>query len=179
MNSTARATSTSRPLPLRLVNTIAAGGAGVAGVLLGIMTLHIVVDVLARNFFGRLLPYTLDVVQYLWMPGLAILALGLTELRGDHIRVTVLLDALSPLTSRLVDTLSGVVSVALVGWVTILCWEKALEARAIDEIAAGTGFPVWPGRFLVAIGVTLMLAGAVARIWILNRPASTERNLDQ
>jgi TRAP-type C4-dicarboxylate transport system permease small subunit len=154
----------------RAIDKLAAGGLGLASVLIGLMGLNIVLDVVGRNVFGQPLPSTLEMVQFLWMPGLAILALGHTTLRSEEIRVTVLTDALSPAGAKVADIASAVVAGGLMGWVMVLCWERALVSFQLDEKTAGTAFPIWPGRFLVAIGVTILLIAIVGRLSDLLRP---------
>ncbi|MGX7727521.1 TRAP transporter small permease subunit [Rhodococcus sp. 5G237] len=163
-----------RPVVLRLVDRIAAGGVGLAGVLVGLMGFNIIIDILAR-VAGDPLPATLDMVQYLWMPGLALLALGSTELRSEQIRVTVLTDALSPVGAKVADIVGAIVVGGLMAWVTVLCWERAFAAFEIGEKTAVTNVPIWPGRFLVAIGVTLLLICAGARLCELFGMRATEK----
>ncbi|WP_054685861.1 TRAP transporter small permease subunit [Microbacterium sp. No. 7] len=138
----------------------------VAAAALGILMLHVVVDVIGRALWGRPLPATLEIAQYWWMPLLVFLAMAGTQRRDENIRVTLLIEGLPPRARRVAD----VVGLALLALVTALLLaaqtSDALHAAAIGEASLGSSVPVpiWPVKLLVLLGLAALLAQTVLGI---------------
>jgi len=158
------ARSAARPLPLpvrlidRLTNIVAVLAA--AGVVL--LVLNIVVDVIGRLLFNAPFPGTIEHTTYWWMPMLALLAFAFTEQRQEHIKVTILLDALPLRMRQIVEGIFGLMATALLIALTYYAWHDAMRGYNFQETTASSPpVAVWPFRFVAVIGMaTIALQSA-------------------
>lgn len=145
------------PLVLRVVDRVSQVAAVGAAVALWALLVNVVVDVLARAFLGRPLGLTLELTTYWWMPVLVALSYAVTEQRGDHITVTLLLDRLSPRLRRVVESTFSALGAALVlllAWYTL---RSALEAAEV-QLRANSNPPLeyWQVKFVAFLGLLLL-----------------------
>jgi TRAP-type C4-dicarboxylate transport system permease small subunit len=150
------------PALLRTVDRLTdiVGVLGAAGVVL--LVLNVVVDVVGRLAFHAPFPGTIEYTTYWWMPMLALLAFAFTEQRQEHIKVTILLDALPLRFRQIVEGVFGLIATALIIALAYYSWESAMRAYDFQEVTASSPpVAVWPFRFLgpLAMG-TLALQSA-------------------
>jgi TRAP-type C4-dicarboxylate transport system permease small subunit len=137
----------------------------VCGLAIGLMALHVIVDVVARNVLGRSLHDTLAFVSYLWMPIIAYLALGAAQLGREHMSVTLLVDHVGPRTRRVVETVADVLVAALLLYLTVLAWYAVQDSWYIDERVGLTRWLVlWPVKAVVTVGLALYCVSTVATV---------------
>lgn len=136
-----------------------------------VMGVHVVVDVLSRAIFNSPLGGTIDYVQYWWMPCIAFLAMAHTQALEQHLRVTILVDRLSPAVRRQVDIAAYLLSAVAIAALVFYGWIEAVGAWEVGEAALGTVVvPIWPLRFVAFIGllvfflqILVMLGRAIGR----------------
>jgi len=146
----------------RMTNVVAVLAA--AGVVL--LVLNIVVDVVGRLLLGKPFPGTIEYTSYWWMPTLALLAFAFTEKRQEHIKVTILLDALPLRMRQIVEGSFGLISTALIAALAFYAWEDAMKAYAFQEVTASSPpVPVWPFRFVAVIAMGMLALQSAATTW--------------
>lgn len=151
------------PAPLRLIDRLTdiVGMLGAAGVIL--LVLNVVVDVIGRLVFHAPFPGTIEYTTYWWMPMLALLAFAFTEQRQEHIKVTILLDALPLRFRQIVEGVFGVIATALVIALAYYSWESAVRAYDFQEVTASSPpVPVWPFRFLAPLAMGMLALQSAA-----------------
>jgi TRAP-type mannitol/chloroaromatic compound transport system permease small subunit len=137
----------------------------VGGIATVCLMLNIVIDVIARNFFDRPLPGTLDLTQFVWMPSLVALGLGYALLRGEHVRVNLLTAPTGPLVQRIIEVVGMVFTL---GTTAAFIWfgtDRAAAAMELDERAVGTRWlQIWPYRWVIVVGLIGLLLQAFAQL---------------
>jgi TRAP-type C4-dicarboxylate transport system permease small subunit len=142
---------------LRIIDRLGdvfAYGAAAALVLLAV---NIFVDVLGRAFFNTPLTGTLEMTAYWWMPMLTLLAFAFTERKQEHIKVTILLDALPLRMRQIVEGSFGILATVLLIALTYFTLVDALESAEIGQTTASAPpVHIWPFKFVAVAGVALL-----------------------
>ena len=134
----------------------------VSAIGLGLMVVHITLDVAGRTGFRNPLPGTLEFVQYVYMPVIALCAMAMAERMGQHPRVTVLLPADGTASRRAVDIIGQVTLIVVVGLLFYYGIGAAEHSIAIDEsVIAAINVPVWPAKVIAVIAFGAFLLQAV------------------
>jgi TRAP-type mannitol/chloroaromatic compound transport system permease small subunit len=82
--------------------------------------------------------------------------LASTQMRGEHIRVMVLLDRLSPERRAWFELLTLAIGFSLMFVIAWHCLPYAIDSYASNERGLGSGsIPVYPGKFSFFAGCTL------------------------
>jgi len=122
-----------------------------AVVVLFVMTLHVVANALMRTFLRQPIPDTLEVVQFWYLPIIALLGMIAAQQAGQHIAAELIYDKLTPQGKKIYSSVGLVLCMAVsIGFV----WFGGLEAIHAAEIgrtSGPTGLPIWPVYFLVPI----------------------------
>lgn len=85
------------------------------------------------------------------------LGIPLAQARRNHIRVELLVRLLPPWARRGFDFVQHALSALLFGLVAWFGWQAGLHSFRVGEFAAGLiNYPIWPARFALAFGATLM-----------------------
>ncbi|MFQ5935954.1 MAG: TRAP transporter small permease subunit [Acidiferrobacterales bacterium] len=85
------------------------------------------------------------------------LAMSLAQARRNHIRVEVLVNRLPKRLQKAADFVQYVLGVVFFGLIAWFAWPAAVHSFSVGEYAPGLiNFPVWPARFILAFGATLM-----------------------
>ncbi|PHR52772.1 MAG: hypothetical protein COA47_17485 [Robiginitomaculum sp.] len=126
------------------------------------LALTIFVDVIGRAFLNAPLPGTLETTAYWWMPVLTLLAFAETERRQEHIKVTILLDALPRRLRQLVEGSFGILATCLLFAMAYYTLIDALESTRYRTVTASSPpVAIWPFKYVAVAGV-LMIALQVA-----------------
>jgi len=158
-----RAAAQPAPMPVRIIDRLTdiVAVLGAAGVIL--LVLNIVVDVVGRLAFHAPFPGTVEHTTYWWMPMLALLAFALTEKRQEHIKVTILLDALPPRMRQIVEGVFGLLATALIVALAYYSWEDAMKSYDfLEETASSPPVAVWPFRFVAVIAMAMLALQSAA-----------------
>ena len=90
------------------------------------------------------------------------LAVSYTQHKRGHIRVEVLVKRMPGWMRKVSDILRHLFSVLVFGLIAWCTWPAAIHAFNVGEYATGlVNFPLWPARFVLAFGVTLMTAQCI------------------
>lgn len=88
------------------------------------------------------------------------------QIRRSHIRVELFYLKASPKARSLMDIVASLAGIAFFGLVT---WQGGLEALYSLEIGEATSglvrFPLWPARWMLVIGSTLMILQLAQDLW--------------
>ena len=151
---------------LRVITDRAARAGGLIGALaVGLLALHVSLDVAARKLFGTPLPGTLTIVTYYYMLILAFAPLAAVEAVRGHIAIGFLGEGRTRPSRRharsLMDLAAGLM-MALLAW---RGWIAAVRDWDIGAVQAQSSLmvPVWPARFVVPLGAGLMALVLVGR----------------
>ena len=119
---------------------------------------------------GRLLHFNLpgtDAYAGYLMAGAGFLALAHTLKRGEHIRVTLLLSALSGRARHALELWALGASAALAGLLAVYSLRLAWQSRAFNDISTSNdATPLWLPQLAMAAG-TLILLIALVDEWLL------------
>ena len=156
------------PSWVRAIDRIITVFVWIVGVLVILMALNILVDVTARSLFGITIDGTTELATYAWMPGVACLAMGYAQLHNEHIRVTLLVEHVSPQAQRLLAVFAEMVALVLGTWILQLCWISLNDSLLLGEAAnALTWLPLWPGRLCLVLAYGGIVLCAIVRLYRL------------
>ena len=121
-----------------------------------IMMLHIVTHALMRSLFDAPIYGTNEIVEYWYLPIVALLGIPASQLQKEHITVTMLTERARPATASVFTVfaciLGTLVSLAF-AWFGLI---KALEYMVIGSTADVSDIITWPVYFLVPIVFVLL-----------------------
>jgi TRAP-type C4-dicarboxylate transport system permease small subunit len=134
-------------------------------IVMGVMVLHITVDVVCR-FFDIALPGTVAFVANYYMLFVTFLPLVVAERERSHIEVEVVAQNFRPRIQALLRLFAWILAAALLGF---LGWESAHEAmRAYRArmfiIEQSIRFDTWIPYFVLPVGYLLAAAVAASRV---------------
>lgn len=131
--------------------------------ILGLAT-HMVVDVSLRFFLNTPIEGTIEYVTYWYMPMLVFSALALTQRKQENIDLPMLHERLS---LGMQSVSSIIAHTVTIGFVAIIGWyglENALLQTAAGEFTPATNTLVWPTRWIVPLGVAVLILQLVVHI---------------
>ena len=127
----------------------------IASTILIILVLLIVADVILRYFFGKGIPGSYELTEYMF--GLIVfLGLAYTQIEGRHVFVDLVIKRFPPRMRKILGFLSQILVTLLlmvIGCETILravtCWRR-------HEVSGVLGIPLAPFIFAAAIGILVL-----------------------
>jgi len=135
-----------------------------SGLVFALMALHIVADVCGRYLFKTPLPGTVEIVASYYMVLLVFLPLAYVQQRDKHFVAGIFTDRLPP---RILLPLIGITDLVMAAVAALLTW--AAVSAAIHATHSGEQvqmaeylLPIWPGRWLVPLGLGTMCLYALA-----------------
>lgn len=137
------------------------------------MMLHVTANALSRSLLDHPLEHTLEIVQYWYLPIIALLGFVAAQARGQHIAADLVYEKLPPVAQ-------GPMLAVLYGVSALVCaafarysWPEALDARRLGQTAGVTDLPSWPVYFLVPLVFAILAVQlAVAAVAAVVRPES-------
>lgn len=154
------------------------GAAWLAALFMVALLLAVLASVLGRQFHFNI-PGTDAYAGYM-MAGAGFLALAHTLKRGEHIRVTLLLQALSPRARHRLEVWALFAASVLAGLVAYYSMRLAWQSHAFNDISTGNdATPLWLPQLSMALGTTILAIGLVDELVLELRgrrapPASSE-----
>ncbi len=142
-----------------------------AGYLAGLFLIGTLLAVLA-SIFGRLIPALdlpgADAYAGYCMATAAFLALAPTLRRGEHIRVTLLLNHLPTAAHRWLDVFCHLIAVFMAGALAWYSIRLVLQSREFVDISTGLdATPLWIPQLGMAIGTSLFTLAFVMDLCLL------------
>lgn len=157
--------STGQPVHymLRVVDRLSAVFAFGAAAAVIFLALNVFVDVIGRKFFNTPFLGTLEMTAYWWMPMLTLFAFAFTEQRQEHIKVTILLDALPVRMRQIVEGSFGIITTGLLMALTYYTVVDALRSAGFQQTTPSTPpVLIWPFKFVAVAGVAMLSLQAAA-----------------
>ena len=149
----------------RLLDGLFDGAAALAALRMVALLVMVMLSVTGRLLHFHL-PGTDAYAGYL-MAGAGFLALAHTFKRGEHIRVTLLVSALSGRAKHLLELWALGASAALAGLMSVYSARLVWQSRAFNDISTGNdATPLWLPQLAMAAG-TLILLIALLDEWVL------------
>ncbi len=129
-----------------------------------VMMLSTVADVSARYLFNSPILGTLELNRTLLVFA-AFFPLGYTQFMKRHIRADLVLSHLAPRPRVLLEGVWLLLALIIAGFISYGCLGTAYKAMLISERDTGiVAFPLWPGRFALAIGYLGLVIEYVVQI---------------
>lgn len=146
------------------VSSISKFLAGIAGISAAGLMVHVALDVSSRNILNTPIPGTLETVTYVWMPTIVFLALPYALQQNEHLRMTLMVDGITQQMKSVAWTVSMLSVLFLSALLAVFLWSEAFSAYGIGEADTSSSVvvPIWPIKFIAAIGVTQLVIQACA-----------------
>jgi len=142
-----------------------------------IMMLHIVAHALMRSLFDAPIYGTNEIVEYWYLPVVALLGIPAAQLQKEHITVTMATERMRSTTASAFTVfaclLGALVSIGF-AWFGLL---KALEYMAIGQTADVSDIITWPVYFLVPIVFVLLAALYLLDAYVIVRTGKPDLDL--
>ncbi|MGH8802194.1 MAG: TRAP transporter small permease [Casimicrobiaceae bacterium] len=138
-----------------VVRKLNRGAAALAAAALAAMIVLITLQVILRRFFNSPINYTDEVSGYL-LVGVTLLGLSYAMEKGDHIRVGMGLERLSPHVLRWFHIAGCVVGIAFSILLTYETGAYALESARMGSVSIDSQTLVAPIQALLPLGVALL-----------------------
>jgi len=142
----------------RLLDRAARAAVVFGAVLIGLMAIHVTLDVTLRYAINAPLPGTVSFVSYYYMVAVIFAPLAFVQSRREHFFAEIVTRHWSERAVRRLDTICLVVTALVLFFLTLRTGAYALtftEARATVETGYFT-IPTWPSRWFVPVGLGLM-----------------------
>lgn len=128
----------------------------ISGISMLLMMIAGAMDIVGTNVFAWPIPATFEFMATM-MVVVVFFALSLAQARKAHLRVEVIYSRMPRALQFLADLLQYVMTTIFFGLIAYFGWLAAMLGFAQGEYASGiVNFPVWPARFAMAIGASLM-----------------------
>lgn len=163
------------PAVIRIIDRLSQIAAIGAALALALMSINVMVDVIGRTFFRHPFAGTLELTSYWWMPALIVLSFGYAEYLQEHIKVTLVLDALPRRFRQIVEgtiALLGALLLLVVAYFTLM---DAMHSFDIQQASnSKPPIAIWPFKFVAVAGAVLLalqLAATAYRFFADRLPA--------
>jgi TRAP-type C4-dicarboxylate transport system permease small subunit len=157
----------------RLLDALYDGAAWLAALMMVGLLAMVLLSIVSRQLHFHV-PGTDAYAGYL-MAGAGFLSLAHTLKRGEHIRVTLLLQALRGRARRVMEIWSLTIAVLLGGSFAFYASKLAYQSRLFNDVSTSNdATPLWIPQISMALGAVLLLI-ALLDEWVL---AATGRSSD-
>jgi TRAP-type C4-dicarboxylate transport system permease small subunit len=144
----------------RALDALYDGAAALAALAMVLLLVAVLASVLGRQFHFNL-PGTDAYAGYM-MAAAGFLALAHTFKRGEHIRVTLLLQSLAPPARHRLELWALSAASLLAGLVAYYSLRLAWQSHAFNDISTGNdATPLWLPQFGMALGTTVLAIACV------------------
>ena len=162
----------------RALDALYDGAAALAALFMVLLLVAVLASVLGRQFHFNI-PGTDAYAGYM-MAGAGFLALAHTLKRGEHIRVTLLLQALSPRARRALEIWALSAASVLAALVAFYSLRLAWQSHAFNDISTGNdATPLWLPQLSMAIGTTILAIAFVDELVLELRGRRVVRSSDE
>ena len=127
-----------------------------SAVILAVLIVLAATDVIMRYMFNDPIDAAYELTGFLLL-GFIVLSFAYVQGKRGHIALTFIVDRLQPTPRLALDIFALGVGLLLFAAMTYMGWLRALESWEIREFSSGlVELPMYPARFLLAIGASLM-----------------------
>ncbi|AGN17752.1 hypothetical protein J433_00820 [Corynebacterium glutamicum MT] len=163
-------TTTAQKPAIKAVSKISRGGSAFlmffSGAALAILVLLVTYDVILRNFFGSAMNGVSEYVSEWLMPATILFGLAYAEHKNEHIRVTIVEDAIKGAPRKMLRILGQLTAVLISGVIAWSSLQLAIDAFGVKEtVPMGTALlAVWPIKIAVVAGWVWMAVQSCASL---------------
>jgi len=140
---------------------IRAAGLFASYVCLGGMLLLVISDPILRYFVGQPLYWSNEVSTFL-MVLMAFTALGITLIKGKHVRVTLIFSRLPRKVQNVLWVIISLMTIFYVGILSYAVMRLALSSLALNAETPTAELPFFPWQVIAALGLIVFLVALVA-----------------
>jgi len=151
---------------MRLLRVFCMILAGIGGLCTCLMMVQIVADVLSRWFFGQPISGTVEIVSNYYLVPLTFLPLGAIQLADRHIAVDLFIQFVPASLRPGLAIAMTTIALGFGGWLTLISFQEAIGSYRIGEVieTAASVMIIWPSRFILAIGIGVMVGVLVFQL---------------
>ncbi|MFT4229665.1 MAG: TRAP transporter small permease [Microbacterium sp.] len=149
----------------------------VGGVTVLAMMVYIVANALSRTLFRYPFPASLEIVQYLMMPGLACLGFIAATLARRHVVADIIFDKFPAIGRKWLVVVNSVLCVVTLAVLVWFSWRNAVFAFERGFKAGFTDIPAWPLYFAIPVSLLICAALFAYDAWIQSRIAAGEEHV--
>jgi|SRR5690625_2481944 len=143
---------------LKINNKLNKGLSLISAVVLIVMMVHILAHALGRYFFSSPIYGTNEIVQYWYLPLVALLGIPAAQLQKQHITVTLVTGRMAFRNAAIFKIFAALLGAAVSGLWTWYGFQEALRRMEMGATAGVTDIVIWPIYFLVPITFLLLAA---------------------
>lgn len=144
----------------------------VAGATVLAMMVYVVANALSRTLFRFPFPASLEIVQYLMMPGIASLGFIAATIARRHVVAELFFDRFPAIGRKWLVFTNSVIAILALGVLVWFTWEHAVFAFARGFNAGFTQIPSWPFYFAVSISLFICALLFARDAWVQARIAA-------
>ncbi|MBW1805700.1 MAG: TRAP transporter small permease subunit, partial [Deltaproteobacteria bacterium] len=131
----------------------------ISAALLLIMPIPVFIDVVSRLTFKGSIPGGVEIEEF-FMLFIVFLGLAFTQVDEGHIRIDIVVSRFPKWVGNVLDNFTFVISTLFFFLLAYLLVKSGIEKIRIQEVSYALAIPIWPFRFVAALG-SLVLAVAV------------------
>ena len=156
--------------PLRRLARAIAGPLGaLASLSTIVMMIAIVIDVVSRNIGQSSVPGLVEMSESA-LVATVFLGLAYAGATNAHVAVDLFTDAMPRALARALTLVMWIAGVGITAWFVLGSVQRALASTRSNELRAGLiDWPLWPSRWIIAIGLVAFLVVAVINVLLLLR----------
>ena len=141
-----------------------------------LLTVFVASSAVMRYVIGAPLHFTEELVGLLFLIGVA-LALPEASVRDEHIKVSLVTDALGARPRALALAIGRLTTLVFVVWLLWLALDASNEARTRGLVSEQAGFPTWIAYAVIALSAGAMLVATLRELVHGGADASHEKSV--
>lgn len=127
-------------------------------VIIIIMMLHVTTHALMRYFFGAPLPATNELIEFVYVPVVALTGLPAALMQKEQITATLVTDRMTLLNALIFRAFGCLLAAILSGLWSYFGFQEAIDRMQVGATAGFTNVTVWPVYFVVPVVFALLCA---------------------
>lgn len=140
----------------------------VAAAVIFVLMLLISADVVMRGLFNLPIRGQVDFTMIV-MVAFGVLCISYCYRRAAHIRMDILVNALSGRPKWAVELLTTLIALLTVTAILPGSWTHFLRAYTFGDTTIGVGLPTWPSKLAVPIGLGVLWLRLLLEVWVFAR----------
>ncbi len=149
----------------RWLNYLFISSAIITGAIIVLMTLSVNYEVVMRYFFGQATAWITDYAEFA-LVYVTILAAGWVLAREGHVKIELIVSALSPRAQQVLNTITSALGVLVCGVFFWYSLQVTLDAFRLNQVFIhATATPQWPIWMVLPIGSSLLTIQFLRRTW--------------
>lgn len=145
----------------RFVTKLSRALAVISALSIVVLVISITTEVVIRNITSSSVPGMVEIAESSLVVGV-FFGLGWAAVRGEHVTVTILSDRVGPRANQVFHLVTWTLASAFLVWMVYATTQRAVRATIAGEERFGLlRWPLWPLRWVIALGLAVLLVVAV------------------